>query len=149
MTDYHSARFQLPLLAAGQAHKELFHNEAIMLVDFLISPVVEGLAVDPDALSTEEGKCWVVATGATGDWEGQDDNIAAWTENGWQFISPVDGMRVLSQDSGIVTIFRQGSWQNCDAIAPAAGGTTIDSEARAALDSILIALQTHAILPEN
>ncbi|MEO0441722.1 MAG: DUF2793 domain-containing protein [Pseudomonadota bacterium] len=134
---------------AGQAHKELFHNEAITLVDFLISPVVQGSADAPDSLSPEEGQCWLVAAGATSDWEGHDDSIAAWTENGWQYILPVDGMRLLSLDSGIVTIFRQGSWQNCDAIVPAAGGTTVDGEARAVLDSILIALQTHAILPEN
>lgn len=134
---------------AGQAHKELFHNEAITLVDFLINPVVQATTDDPGSLVPENGECWLVASGATGDWAGNDNNIAAWTENGWQFISPVEGMRVMSADSAVVTIFRQETWQECDPVAPATGGSTVDSEARAVLDSILIALQTHAILPEN
>ncbi|MEL6875765.1 MAG: DUF2793 domain-containing protein, partial [Pseudomonadota bacterium] len=78
MTDYRSARFQLPLLSAGQAHKELFHNEAITLVDFLISPVVQGSADNPDLLSPENGQCWLVASGATSDWEDHQHSIAAW-----------------------------------------------------------------------
>jgi len=148
MTDNRTARFALPLLATGQAHKELFHNEAITLVDFLLDPVVEGISTDPSALSAEDGQCWLVDNGATGDWEGHEGEVAAWTANGWNFIVPVEFMRITISGTGVRAIFRDDVWQIADFVAGATGGTTIDSEARAAIDSILTALQTHAILPE-
>ncbi|SIN59618.1 Protein of unknown function [Parasphingorhabdus marina DSM 22363] len=149
MAEYHTARYELPLLAAGQAHKELFHNEAITLVDFLIDPVVQAITADPGLLAPENGQCWLVAASATGDWAGHAGKIAAWTNNGWQFIAPVEGMRVMLADSAVAAIFRQDTWLHCDPVSSATAGTTIDSEARAVIDSILIALQTHAILPKN
>ncbi|MEO9470362.1 DUF2793 domain-containing protein [Parasphingorhabdus sp.] len=149
MTDYQTARFALPLLATGQVHKELFHNKAITLVDFLIDPVVEEISSDPSVLSAEDGQCWLVDTGAIGDWVGHDGEIAAWTQNGWSFIVPVEFMRVAISSSGVKAIFRNDAWQMSGFVAGATGGTAIDSEARTAIDSILTALQTHAILPET
>lgn len=149
MTDYRTARFALPLLAAGQAHKELFHNKAITLVDILIDPLVEGIISDPSTLVAEHGQCWLVDSGAIGDWDGHDSEIAAWTANGWNFIAPVEFMRVAISSSGVMAVFRDDAWQIADFVAGATGGTAIDSEARATIDSILTALQTHAILPEN
>lgn len=149
MTDYRTARFALPLLATGQAQKELFHNKAITLVDFLIDPVVEGITSDPSTLVAEDGQCWLVDSGATGDWDGHDSEIAAWTANGWNFIAPVEFMRIAISSSGVMAIFRDDAWHMAVLVAGATGGTVIDSEARAAIDSILTALQTHAILPEE
>ena len=40
MTDPITPRFGLPLLAPGQAAKELTHNEALSLLDLLVQPVV-------------------------------------------------------------------------------------------------------------
>lgn len=39
-----TARFALPYLAPGQMQKELFHNEALLTIDALLCPVVEGEA---------------------------------------------------------------------------------------------------------
>lgn len=39
-------RYKLPLLAIGQAQKELFHNEALILLDFLIHPIVSAKHAD-------------------------------------------------------------------------------------------------------
>ncbi len=45
-----SARHGLPLLSAGQAQKEYFHNEAIQALDFLVGPAVfEGPSDQPPA----------------------------------------------------------------------------------------------------
>ena len=45
-----TARFNIPLLAAGQAHKELFHNEALARIDFLLHPIVQAIETDPAAI---------------------------------------------------------------------------------------------------
>jgi hypothetical protein len=43
MTDQISARLALPLLAAGQAGKEVTHNEALTRLDMLVQPAVAGI----------------------------------------------------------------------------------------------------------
>ncbi len=36
-------RLSLPFIVPGQAQKELFHNEALQLLDVLVAGAVEGL----------------------------------------------------------------------------------------------------------
>ena len=66
-----TARFAIPLLAAGQAQKELLHNEAVQSLErTLASPAVEeGPRVSPPA-SPAIGACYIVAAGPTGAWTG-------------------------------------------------------------------------------
>ena len=45
MTEY-SARLAMPLLAAGQAQKEIWHNEALAMVDLLLQGAVEDHGVE-------------------------------------------------------------------------------------------------------
>jgi hypothetical protein len=62
-------RLGLPLLAAGQAQKELTHNEALSLLDVAVGRAAESAGlVTPPALP-EPGQCWIVASGGTGHWE--------------------------------------------------------------------------------
>jgi len=144
-----TSRFSIPLLAAGQAHKELFHNEALTLVDFLIHPVVAAIENDPQNLTPANGDCWLVGAVPVGDWVGRKNSLAGWSGGGWRYIIPAESMRVVIADEGRIAVFAGGSWQTVDSISAPAGGQTIDQEARLAIDSILIALQTHGILPDQ
>ena len=65
-----TARFALPLLHAGQAQKELFHNEALVLADGLLQPCVEALGLDTPPPSPAPGQCWIVGDSPTGAWAG-------------------------------------------------------------------------------
>lgn len=160
-----SARFALPLLQPGQAQKEVFHNEALTIVDLLLDAAVEGApsAVLPPA--PQIGQCWIVAAGATGAWAGQEDRIAGWTAGGWRFLEPQTGTRVWDKAAGLWLYWNGSGWS--DGSLPAAGlviagqqvvgsrqptisspsgGTTIDAESREAIASIVVALRTHGLI---
>lgn len=148
MTILETPRFALPLLSVGQAHKELFHNDALLLLDFLIHPVVQAIVDDPSSLSPVEGDCWLVGPAAVGDWNGRIDHIAGWSDGGWHFIKPQESMRIILQSDQSSAIYGDGAWHFPEQVDAPAGGLTIDSEARNAIDSILAVLRTAQILPE-
>ncbi|MEH6701465.1 DUF2793 domain-containing protein [Parasphingorhabdus sp.] len=140
-----TARLELPLLAAGQAHKELFHNAALARIDFLIHPVVQAIETDPTTITPVAGQSWLVGSGATDDWLDHDDQIAGWSGNGWQFFSPLPSMRVYIESADNFAIYRE-SWQLAIEVGSPVAGSFIDAEARGSIDSILTALEAHGIL---
>ncbi len=148
MTIFETARFALPLLAAGQAHKELFHNDALILLDFLMHPVVQAVADDPQSLSPVAGQCWLVGPSAVADWSGKDNQIAGWSAGGWHFIKPQETMKIMVVEKRQSAIFQNDSWHFIATIDAPVGGAIADLEARSAIDSILSALRTAAILPQ-
>lgn len=143
-----TARFEIPLLAAGQAHKELFHNEALARIDFLIHPTVQAVATDPGAIVPVAGQSWLVGSGAIGGWLDHDDQIAGWTGNGWLFIAPLASMRIYVESIDSIAVYR-GSWQLAPTIGGPATGAVIDAEARSVIDSILAALEAQGILQSS
>ena len=145
--DNTSPRFGLPLLFAGQAQKEIFVNEAHALADALLHCAIEGIAADPPATAAD-GENWLVATGATGAWAGHDSQLACRQGGNWLFVSPRDGLRVLNRQTGQDLRFR-GSWQTPAAPAAPAGGTTVDTQARAAILELVTTLRQAGVLPES
>lgn len=158
-------RLGLPLLAAGQAQKDITHNEALGLLDIAVQLVVESadIAVPPGA--PEPGRCWIVATGGSGDWAGQDGAIAGWTAAGWLFARPAPGWRAWAEDRANMIRFDGSDWidegarddgfyvdglrvvgDRQAAIGEPAGGATQDGEARAAVAAILLALRAHGLI---
>ncbi len=160
-----SNRFGLPFLAAAQAQKEITYNEAIALIDLLVSPVVQSVAPASVPAAPIPGQSWIVGGGATGVWAGSENKIAGWTLNGWRFISPVDGMRLWSLFDSTAFQFDGSSWaiakisgqqvsiggnqvvgERLGSIAEPLAGSIIDTEARGAIASILSALRTHGLI---
>ncbi len=160
-----SARFALPLLQPGQAQKEVFHNEALTALDLLLEAAVEGAPSAAPPATPEIGQCWLVASGATGAWEDQEDRIAGWTSGGWRFLAPHPGTRVWDKAAGLWRHWDGSAWS--DGAMPAAalviagqtvvgsrlpgisspsGGTTIDVESRSAIAAIIVALETHGLI---
>ena len=160
-----SARFALPLLQPGQAQKEVFHNEALSLVDLLLEAAVEGSPSAAPPATPDIGQCWIVAAAATGAWEGQEDRIAGWTGGGWRFLAPQPGTRVWDKAAGLWLHWNGSGWSDGGlpaaalvvagqqvvgsrqpAISSPSGGTTIDAEARSAVAAIIVALETHGLI---
>ena len=160
-----TSKFALPFLSPGQAQKEFTHNEALQTLDIVASLAVEeGPRIDPPA-SPLTGACYIVAASATGAWAGQSQSVAGFTSGGWRFVTPVEGMSAYVKADSLWAVYRSGAWElgvvrgsvvdiggqqviasRAAAIASAAGGTVIDSEARAVLDQILSALRHHGLI---
>jgi hypothetical protein len=164
MTDA-TPRFALPYILPGQAQKEQFHNEALLLADGLLHPAIEdGPLVTPPA-SPQPGQSWLVAAGATGAWAGQAERLATWTESGWRFAAPAAGMQVWKKPAGFHLRWSGSAWiagevaaakvaiggvqvvgPRQSAVASPSGGTIIDAEARTAVAGLIVALRSHGLI---
>jgi len=159
-------RLGLPLLVAGQIQKEIYHNEALALVDLLLAASVEAVPVSSPPPSPTIGTLYrIAATGASGAFAGQDGKLAGWSEGGWRFIAPVEGMRLIERGSGLELAFRDGAWTSGSLraneveiggqkvlgarqapVANPTGGTVIDVQSRLALSQALAALRAHGLI---
>lgn len=142
--DSRTPRFGLPYLFAGQAQKEGFVNELAARVDALLHGAIEAEAATPPA-SPVEGSCWLIAANPTGLWAGKAGGIAAYQSGNWLFFEPRDGMRLLNRSTGQELRF-SGQWQVPPVQTAPSGGAVIDTEARAALASLIAALSIAGIL---
>ncbi|MEJ2459702.1 MAG: DUF2793 domain-containing protein, partial [Novosphingobium sp.] len=82
-----SPRFALPLLYSGQAQKEVFVNEAFSIADALLHCAIEEETATPPA-APADGRNWLIASGATGEWTGLDRMLACRQSGNWIFVSP-------------------------------------------------------------
>ncbi len=158
-------RFALPYLAAGQAQKEFFHNEALQRIDFLLCPVVEEPPRPSPPANPVAGQAFLVAAGASGAWVGHDGQIAGYGEGGWRFIVAIDGASALDRSSGQMMLRRDGTWEagimraqelrindlpvvraRQAAIPAPTGGATVDAECRAAISAIISAVRAHGLI---
>jgi hypothetical protein len=158
-------RLKLPFISPGQAQKELLHNEALQRLDMLVAGSVEEPPRVSPPSQPQLGQCYLVGAGASDDWAGFDDCLAAYTEGGWRFVPGREGMAVYVRSLGMFAIYDATGWQvgpvRCSAVfiggsqvlGPAAapivlstGGTTVDAEARSAIRAILTALRGHGLV---
>lgn len=126
--------------------------------------VEEGPRSSPPA-SPEIGTCFIVGDTASGDWQGREGQLAAYTSGGWRYLEPVEGMTMQVRSSAETASYRQGGWEmgalrgsslviggdqvvggRAAAIAEPAGGTQVDVEARSAIAAILAALRQHGLI---
>ena len=105
-----TANLGLPLLQAAQAQKHVTVNEGLVLLDGTsnLTLISAGETVPP-ALSND-GDCYGVAAGATGDWVGHETEIAIRSNGGWVFVVPQKGWRAWVQDQQIPAMFDGSVW---------------------------------------
>lgn len=160
-----SARLGLPLLHAGQAGKELTHNEALQMLDLVVAGGAEALGVDAPPATPAVGQVWIVGPTPTGTWAGRAGRLAGWTAAGWRFVPPVEGLTVWIVAQKLHALFTGGAWvvgearvakllvggvpvigARQPAITTPTGGATVDAEARTALADVLAALRAHGLI---
>ncbi len=139
---------------------------ALATIDLLINGSIEGVPITAPPANSLLGTLYRIApAGATGAFAGREGSLAGYRVAGWRFVVPVEGMRLTERTSGVELAFRGGSWTSgavrasevsigglkvlgarAPAIADPAGGTSIDTQARAVLGQILAALRTHGLI---
>jgi hypothetical protein len=163
--DGSTARLALPLLHAGQAQKEMSHNEALTLLDLAVHPCVIAAGTEMPPNDPVPGDAWILGAEPQGAWTGHGGAIAGWTAGGWRFLEPFEGMQAWVAEPRLPARFVEGSWRLGDvraarltiggvqvvgarqpAIAAPSGGATVDGEARAVLGRVLAALRTHGLI---
>jgi hypothetical protein len=159
-----SPRFALPYIVPGQAQKETFHNEALLALDGIVHAAVEAAPSATPPAVLVEGESWIVGAGATGAWSGQDGRLALWSAGGWRFVAPVPGMTAWDKAAGLWRHWTGTVWSDgampaaalliegrqvvgprLPAVASPSGGTTIDTEARAAIAALIATLKSHGL----
>lgn len=116
------------------------------MLDFLVQPVVLAKHADPDVLSPSDGEAWLVDQESSGDWAARQNHIAIWTAGGWRFIEPIEHAKLLVKDVKETAVFLDNEWIFGGAISGPTGGSTIDVEARQAIESILEVLRIKAVI---
>jgi hypothetical protein len=144
-------RLGLPTLIPGQAQKEITVNECWSVLDAIVAGAVEEPALADPPTAPVVGTSFIVASGATGVWAGQDGAIAAFTQGGWRIIPPTDGLCVMVRSTSETLRYSNGGWSLVlaapqAAISDVAGGATVDAESRAAISAILGALRAHNLI---
>lgn len=164
-----TARLHLPLLHAGQAQKEIDHNEALALIDIALHPLVRAVGWNTPPDNPVVGECWIVGPEPIGDWAGQAGALAGWTEGGWRFVAAREGASVAIVDQPLSARYDGGKWRIGEvhaetvivagtrvlgprqpAIADPVDGGVVDREARDTLVAMLAALREHGLIaPSN
>lgn len=159
-----TVRFAMPLLATGQAGKELAHNEALTIIDMLVQPEVAAVGIEVPPVAPEPGQCWIIGPQPAGAWAGRADHLAGWTTSGWRFVAPREGLTGWCSSTGLPIAYRQGVWHEGDvscarvvvegqavvgarseAIPDPVSGAG-DEPVRAAIVAILGALRQHGLI---
>jgi len=139
-------RLGLPLLFAGQAQKEVFVNEALAILDGIAHAAVEGELASPPA-APADGQAWLVGAGPGGEWAGRAGQVALRQSGQWLFLPPRDGLKVLDRSTGQDRRCVGGAWLTPSVPAAPSGGAVIDTQARAALAALVVALRQAGIFP--
>ncbi|SFR97958.1 DUF2793 domain-containing protein [Sphingomonas jatrophae] len=160
-----TARLALPLIAAGQAQKDVFHNEALVRLDALVQGAVETMGAEIPPANPAEGKAWILGGTPGGAWADRAHDIAWWSTGGWRFAEPRDGMVLWVRDAECWALHTAAGWQlgaipaksltvggqavvgaRRGAVADPSGGESIDVQARSAIAEILDALRGHGLI---
>lgn len=141
-----SARFDLPYLMAGQAQKEVTHNEALTLIDLALCPVVEAVGVISPPSAPVVGQAWIVGTSPSGTWLGAANALAGWTAGGWRFVQLPVGASVTIRSNGLKWRRNSEVWQVAPMLSAPTGGSVVDLECRTALSALVAALTSHGLV---
>jgi hypothetical protein len=158
-------RLGLPLLAVGQAQKEVFHNESLATLDCVVAAAVEQPPLNDPPAAPATGSAYIVGDAPTGEWAGNARSLATFTTAGWRIVAPAEGLTAYVRSTASWAAFRAGAWEvgrlrgasviidgeqvvgsRAAAIPSPSGGTVIDTAARNAVDAILSAMREHGLI---
>ena len=103
-------RFALPYIQAAQAQKEVTHNEALLMVDALVSLSLEDRHLSAPPVSPQNGQVWFINGAGSGAWNGQSNKLAHYDSGQWYFYVIPDGLRAWIKDEAGYFVYSGSSW---------------------------------------
>lgn len=105
-----SPNMGLAYLVAGQAQKEITHNEALNDLDALAQLSVSAMGSTTPPVSPVDGDVFLLGSSPTGAWSGQGGKVALYFA-GWIYKSPKAGWRAFVRDEGKLYVFDGTVWR--------------------------------------
>lgn len=100
----------ISLVEQSQAQKEVTINEAITALEALQNRGIEDKDLSSPPVSPSDGDVYIIATSATGDWLGHENDIAYYSSS-WKFVSPNEGLLMWMKDENSLYYFDGSGWQ--------------------------------------
>ena len=160
-----SLRWSLPFLAAGQAQKEVTHNEAIAAVDRVLHLAVASRRAPEPPATALPGDTYIIGADPVGVWASRPAMVATFDGMGWVITVPRVGCLAWVMDEMQFVVFTASGWSAGGwpaqglrigertvlgaapvAVAMPEGGTTVDSECRLALSALIAALGAQGVI---
>ena len=100
----------LPYIMAAQAQKHITHNEAIRTLDAIVQlSVLDNDQSNPPATPVD-GDRYIIASAASGDWSGKENQIAAFQDNAWIYYHPSEGWLAWLANEDKLLVFDGAAW---------------------------------------
>lgn len=119
-----STNLILPFIEAAQAQKHVTHNEAILGLDAIVQLMVLDRDLTAPPGSPSDGDRYLVKATATGDWAGQENNIAARQDGVWKFYTPREGWIAWVADEDKALVYDGSAWGD---LTTGGGGASLAS----------------------
>jgi hypothetical protein len=103
-------RFAFPYIQTSQAQKEVTHNEALLMVDALVSLSLEDRHLIAPPVSPQNGQVWFINGAGSGAWNGQGNKLAHYDSGQRYFYVVPDGLRAWIKDEAGYFVYSGGSW---------------------------------------
>ena len=128
MTD--TVNLGLPFIDGSQAQKHVTHNEALRILDAAVQIGVLDRTLTTPPVSPVDGERHLVASGATGAWAGQANNVAVREDGAWRFLVPKAGWCLWSAADNGLYVFNGTAWN-----AVGGGSSSLDNAAHVGINS--------------
>ena len=103
----------IPYVPENTADPAAGLNLSLNVIDALLQTSVIDMGLTEPPASPSDGDLHIVGTSATGEWEGQDDNLARYVEEGdfWQFYEAGESAHViLNRDDNSIYAWNGSAW---------------------------------------
>lgn len=124
-----SPRLGLPYIAPHQAQGHVLHNEAIRTLDSLVQLSVNDRSTTAPPPAPAEGDQHIIAPGATGAWDGRDNQIAAFQDGAWAYLVPKVGWQAWVAAEGQLVVWDGAGWT-------AAAGASVNPAAMVGVNTL-------------
>jgi hypothetical protein len=103
-------RAGLPELAASQAQKHVTVNEALFQLDAFVCARLNDRDLNIPPGSPADGDTYLIASGGTGAWTGQDGKLAYRADSAWRFYAPFSGLIAYVADEAKLIVYNGSAW---------------------------------------